>query len=64
MAPPMDRKTSFVVVLVHFILSLATIIYMFAFARGNTNVLCLEREREALITFKQGIIDHLNRLSS
>ena len=64
MTSPMDRKTSFVVVLVLCILSLATIICMFAFASGNPNVLCLEREREALLTFKQGIINHSNRLSS
>ncbi|KAE8077783.1 hypothetical protein FH972_016312 [Carpinus fangiana] len=60
----MDRKTSFVVVLLHGFLSLATLFCMFAFARGNPNVLCREVERGALLTFKQGIIDHSNRLSS
>ncbi|XP_062152036.1 receptor-like protein EIX1 [Alnus glutinosa] len=64
MATVMDRKTNFVVVLVHCYLSFATIICMFTYARGNTNVLCREREREALLTFKQGIIDRSNQLSS
>ncbi|XP_059461045.1 receptor-like protein EIX1 [Corylus avellana] len=60
----MDRNTSFVVVLVHCYLSLATLFCMFAFARGNPNVLCREVEREALLRFKQGLIDRSNRLSS
>ena len=64
MATVMDRKTSFLVILVHCSLSFATIICMFTYARGNPNVLCRERVREALITFKQGIIDPLNLLSS
>ncbi|XP_062153162.1 receptor-like protein EIX2 [Alnus glutinosa] len=64
MATVMDRKTSFAVVLVHCYLSFATIICMFTYVRGNPNVLCGEREREALLTFKQGIIDRSNQLSS
>jgi Leucine-rich repeat (LRR) protein len=64
MATVMDRKTSFVVFLVHCYLSFATIICLFTYARGNPNVLCREREREALLNFKQGIINGSNQLSS
>jgi hypothetical protein len=59
----MDRK-SFVVVLVHWYLSLATIICMFTYGYGNPNALCRKREREALLTFKQGITDPSNQLTS
>ncbi|XP_059460964.1 receptor-like protein EIX1 [Corylus avellana] len=64
MATLMDVKTSFVVVLLHCFLSLATLFCIFAFARGNPNVPCKVREREALLTFKQGLRDRSNRLSS
>jgi hypothetical protein len=65
MATVMDRKTSFAAILVHCYHSFATIICMFTYARGNPNVVCREREREkeALLTFKQGIIDRSNQLS-
>ena len=37
---------------------------MFTYASGNPNGLCRKREREALITFKQGIINPSKLLSS
>jgi len=60
----MDRKTTFVVLLVHCYFSLATLTCMFSNAGGNPNVLCRKGERDALLTFKQGIIDPSNLLSS
>ncbi|XP_062153513.1 receptor-like protein EIX1 [Alnus glutinosa] len=64
MATVMDRKTTFVVLLVHCYISLATLTCMFAYAGGNPNVLCRKGERDALFTFKKGIIDPSNLLSS
>jgi len=64
MATVMDRKTSFVVLLVHCYLSLAILTCLFTHAGGNPNVLCRKGEREALLTFKQGIIDPSNLFSS
>jgi Leucine-rich repeat (LRR) protein len=64
MATVMDRNTTFVVLLVHCFLSLATLTCMFAYAGGNPNVLCKSGERDALLTFKKGIVDPSNLLSS
>ncbi|XP_062153503.1 receptor-like protein EIX1 [Alnus glutinosa] len=64
MATVMDRKTTFVVLLVHCYLSLATLTCMLAYAGGNPNVLCRKGERDALFTLKKGIIDPSNLLSS
>jgi Leucine-rich repeat (LRR) protein len=64
MATVMNRNTGFLVALLHWYLSLATIICMFTNGHGNPNALCRKREREALLTFKQGITDPSNQLSS
>lgn len=65
----MDKRTS-----THDVLVLLSLLYMLLaitttftqYCHANPNVLCLKKKkkREALLTFKQGIIDPLNRLSS
>jgi hypothetical protein len=64
MATVIHKKTTFVVLLLHCYLSLATLTYMFAYAGGNPNMLCRKGERDALLTFKQGIDYSFNSLSS
>lgn len=63
----MEKKNSVLVVLWHSYLSLATTILFtqLSISHGkNPNAFCEKTERQALLSFKQGLIDPSNQLSS
>ncbi|XP_042980254.1 receptor-like protein EIX1 [Carya illinoinensis] len=56
-----SKKTSLIMLLWYHFLAITMLTQ---YCHGNPNVLCRKKEREALLTFKQGITDPSNRLSS
>ncbi|KAF8413162.1 hypothetical protein HHK36_001137 [Tetracentron sinense] len=58
----MDKSIVEVVVLLLSFLSIAA--FNFCFCNGDPKVVCIERERLALLSFKKGLTDPSNRLSS
>ncbi|KAG6715427.1 hypothetical protein I3842_05G251800 [Carya illinoinensis] len=56
-----SKKTSLIMLLWYHFLAITMLTQ---YCHGNPNVHCRKKEREALLTFKQGITDPSNRLSS